>query len=167
MESAGTGLATGPRVMQHLSWEALGLLEVVTGSDSVPKNPAFLFFFFGHTCSIWKFLDQGLNPSWSCALCHSCDNTGSWSRCAGPGIKPTSLQRQPRFLTPLSHSGNSNTAFLKEKIVQGVPWWLSELRIQCGRCSGSSHYGGAGSIPGLGNSKRHSAANCPPPPNCM
>ena len=36
----------------------------------------FCFFFFvcvcGHTCSIWKFLDQGWNSSYSCDLNHSC-----------------------------------------------------------------------------------------------
>ena len=32
----------------------------------------FQFFVFGCTCGIWKFPSQGLNPSHSCILCHSC-----------------------------------------------------------------------------------------------
>ena len=35
-----------------------------------------LIFFFGHACSIWKFLGQGSN------LCHSSNNTGSKTHCA-------------------------------------------------------------------------------------
>ena len=35
--------------------------------------------FFGHTHSIWKLPGQGLNPSHSCDLCHSCSNTGSFN----------------------------------------------------------------------------------------
>ena len=36
-----------------------------------------LFFpFYCHTCSIWKFLGQGSNQSYTCDLCHSHDNTG-------------------------------------------------------------------------------------------
>ena len=35
----------------------------------------FSFFFFNLTGIIWKFPGQGLNPSWSCDLHHSCSNT--------------------------------------------------------------------------------------------
>ena len=35
--------------------------------------------FFGHICSIWKFLGQGLNPSSSCDLHCKCSNAGSFS----------------------------------------------------------------------------------------
>ena len=34
-------------------------------------------FFFGPTCGIWNLLGQGSNPSRSCNLHHSCDNTRS------------------------------------------------------------------------------------------
>ena len=36
-----------------------------------------IFFFFGCTCSIWKFLGQGSNQSHSFNLHHSCSN--AWS----------------------------------------------------------------------------------------
>ena len=39
----------------------------------------FVFFFFYHTHSIWKFLDQGLN--WN----HSCGNAGSLTHCPRAG----------------------------------------------------------------------------------
>ena len=36
----------------------------------------------GHICGIWKFLGQGLNPSWSCNLSYSCSNVGCLTYCA-------------------------------------------------------------------------------------
>ena len=40
----------------------------------------FLFtYFYGHTCSLWKFLGQRLNPSHSCDLHHSCSNARSFN----------------------------------------------------------------------------------------
>ena len=48
----------------------------------------FTFFFFnGHTCDSWPFLDQGLNLSHSCDLHCSCGDT----HCTRPGIEPESL----------------------------------------------------------------------------
>ena len=51
------------------------------------KYPAYsvgcLFtFFFGHSCSMWKFLGQGSNLSCSCDLGHGCGIAGSLTHCA-------------------------------------------------------------------------------------
>ena len=35
--------------------------------------------YYGCTCGIWKFLDQGRNMSHGCNLGHSCDNTRSFN----------------------------------------------------------------------------------------
>ena len=42
-------------------------------------------FFYGCTHDLWKFPGQGLNPSLSCNLCHSCGNTGSLTHCTTVG----------------------------------------------------------------------------------
>ena len=40
----------------------------------------FCFYFYFHACTrIWKFLGQGLNPSHSYDLCHSCGNARSFN----------------------------------------------------------------------------------------
>ena len=66
----------------------LGLTHTIMTSHFFPF---FLFFFFnGCTQGIWKFTGQGLNPSLSSDLRHSCGNAGS--HCTRPGIKPTFLQ---------------------------------------------------------------------------
>ena len=61
----------------------------------------FLFFIslFGCTCSIWKFLGQGSNPSRICDLCDSCSNSGPLTHCARSGIKPTASWILVRFVT--------------------------------------------------------------------
>ena len=46
----------------------------------------------GCTYNTWKFLGQGLIPSRSCDLCHSCGNAGPFNHCVGSGIKPKPLQ---------------------------------------------------------------------------
>ena len=43
---------------------------------------SIFFSFFGYTHHIWKFLDQGSNPSLICSLCHSFGNEGSLTLCA-------------------------------------------------------------------------------------
>ena len=53
-----------------------------------------LFYFFCHTCSIWKFLGQGLNLSHSCNL--HC-NARSLTYSPEPGMEPTP-QQQPKPL---------------------------------------------------------------------
>ena len=57
-------------------------------------NSLFLciYFIFGPIWGIWKFLNQGLNPSHRCNIHNSCGNAKSLIHCAGPGIKPTPLQ---------------------------------------------------------------------------
>ena len=45
----------------------------------------YFLFFSGLTCSIWKFQGQGLDPSWSCGLCHSCSSAGPLTHCATVG----------------------------------------------------------------------------------
>ena len=59
----------------------------------------FFFFFFGCHQGIWKFLGQGLNPSQSFDLGHSCSNIRYLTHCAGLGIKPVPPQRQAGSLT--------------------------------------------------------------------
>ena len=66
------------------------------------------FFFFDHTCHIWKFLGQVSNTS------HSSGNAGCLRYCARPWIKPVPqqlpepLQRQCQILNTLCYSGNSH-----------------------------------------------------------
>ena len=69
---------------------------------AITERPCFVFyflFFFGHSCSIWKFPDQGLSPSCSCTLRHSCANDRSLTCCSGAGIEPRPPQRQAGCLT--------------------------------------------------------------------
>ena len=42
----------------------------------------FFVVVFGCTCSVQKFLGQGLNLHYSCDLCHSGSKAGSLSHCA-------------------------------------------------------------------------------------
>ena len=46
-------------------------------TDKEPMVLTTHFSFLGPTRGIWKFSGQGLNPSHSCNLCHSCSNAGS------------------------------------------------------------------------------------------
>ena len=49
-------------------------------------------YFYGCTCGIWKFLGQGLNPSHSCDLSHSCGNIRSFLiHCTGYGPLASSV----------------------------------------------------------------------------
>ena len=41
-----------------------------------------LFSFFGHTCGMWKFWGQGLNPCCNCSLCYNCGKARSLTHCA-------------------------------------------------------------------------------------
>ena len=69
---------------------------------------SFFLSFSATPCSIWKFLGQGSNQSWSWDLCDSCSNTGSLTYYSRPEIKPVPLQRQARSLiNPLHHSRHS------------------------------------------------------------
>ena len=69
----------------------------------IPK-PCFCFFFFSHTCGIWKFPGQGLNPRQRCQLHQRCSNAGSlcWTRDHTSASKETT-----QIINPQCHSGNS------------------------------------------------------------
>ena len=56
------------------------------------KIPNPFFFFNGLTHGIWKFPGQKVNPSHSCDLYHSCNNTRSLTYCTRLGIEPTPPQ---------------------------------------------------------------------------
>ena len=80
----------------------------------------FLFYFFGCTCSVWKFLGQGWNPNWSgnrafmvygssqhqvlnlyhsSNLSHFSDSTRFLTHCASQGSKPCCHRDNARSLT--------------------------------------------------------------------
>ena len=59
-------------------------------------NFYFLFCFFCHAHGTWKLLDQGLNLSYICELCH-CGNTGSLTHCT----------ETSQIIYSLCHSSNS------------------------------------------------------------
>ena len=54
-------------------------MYVIKSSNQKEILQEFLKFFLGHTCGIWKFPGQGLNPSCSCDLCCSCSNARSFT----------------------------------------------------------------------------------------
>ena len=67
----------------------------------------FFFFFFSHTCSVWKFPGQGWNPSCSCSLRHSCSNAISSTHCTRLRVESMLPQRPRRVLNRLCHRGNA------------------------------------------------------------
>ena len=88
-----------------------------------------LFFFYSHTCSIWKFQGQESNQSCSCCLHHSQGHIRSklhlqpMLQLATPPdlqpmsearTEPASSQKQHWVLNPLSHNRNSFSLFFKE-----------------------------------------------------
>ena len=64
------------------------------------------FFTLFHTCSIWMFLGQGLNPSCNCNPRLSCSNARSITHCARLGIEPLPPQKQCWILNPPCHRGS-------------------------------------------------------------
>ena len=58
-------------------------------------NFLFSFFFLCRSCGMWKFLDQGSNPSCSCDLCLRCHNARSLAIALGQGLKPQHLGETP------------------------------------------------------------------------
>ena len=71
------------------------------------KNRSYFFFlsgFFSHTCGIWKFLGQGLNPSQSCNLHHNCQILNPLHRAREPTDASTETRQ---IINPLCHSRNS------------------------------------------------------------
>ena len=79
----------------------------------------FFLFFNGHTCSVWKFLGQGLNPSCSCDLCHRCSNTGSFH--------PLHWARDQTCTSVAT--GATETGFLKHWITVGTPMHIFIIKI--------------------------------------
>ena len=111
-------------------------------NSPTPTQSFFFFFLNGCTLFIWKFPDQGLNPSHRCNLCHGCSNTGSFNplcRARGANLHLNSnLSCCCRILNPLCHSGNSS--FLATPMAGGssqgkdqiCTWqWLEPLKWQC------------------------------------
>ena len=95
----------------------------------IPKSSHSDFFFFNsHTCSIWKFLDQGSNHNCSCKLMPqpgnaqiqatsvtysaACGNARTLTPWARPRIKPKS-GRLHWVLNLLSYNRNSHTVIFK------------------------------------------------------
>ena len=64
------------------------------------------FLFFGCICGIWKFLAEGLTPSHSCNLHHSCRNTATVTKCTRPGMEPT-MSETSWIINSLYNCGNS------------------------------------------------------------
>ena len=91
------------------------------------------FFFNGRTCSIWKFLGQGLNPS------HSCSNTGSFNppseaRDGTHIFMDTSWVLNPRTATGTPNMSVITPTLQMRKMIRGeaeelttVKWWTTEL----------------------------------------
>ena len=69
------------------------------------RTPTFFFFLFWMPRGIWKFPDQGRNPSQSCDLHHSCGNTRSLTHRARLGIEPMSLPLQSHYQSRCSTAG--------------------------------------------------------------
>ena len=67
-----------------------------------------LLFFFGRTCSIWKFPGWGLNLSCICDLNHSFGNAGSLTHCARPEIEPAPRHHRDNAGS-LTHWGTAGT----------------------------------------------------------
>ena len=62
-----------PEPVQWQCWN-LKSLSCKRTSYSCP-----IYLFISCTRDMWKFLGEGLNPSHSCKLCHSCGNNGSFN----------------------------------------------------------------------------------------
>ena len=75
------------------------LLLFIWGSD----------FFNGHTRNIWRFPCQGVNPSNSCGLSHSCFKARSFNALCWSGIKPALPQLQATVAGFLTHCAKVGT----------------------------------------------------------
>ena len=80
MQSGGVLFSLIAQPLQKTKDSNISLLKHTFCSLSILGFSSLFFFLFisfyfcGHTHGIWKFLDQGLNPSHSYDLCHSCRN---------------------------------------------------------------------------------------------
>ena len=71
---------------------------------------AYIYFFFGRTCSIWKILGQGSNQSYSCSLI--------LNLLCQAGVEPAPPQRQARSLICYATAGTPVIPFEVRK------WYL-------------------------------------------
>ena len=83
-----------------------------------------IIIFFGHTCSIWKFSAQGLNPKCSCNPSCSCSNACTFNPL--PHSNPTwastrTVAAAVSILNPLCWSGNSQGQYY---------WWKWTYRSE-------------------------------------
>ena len=89
----------------------------------------YLFYFFMATPTGMKFPSQGLNPSCSCNLCHSCGNARSFNPLhqAGGWNRGSAVTRAAavRFLT---HCAREGTPLFVELTNE---WTLSICSINC------------------------------------
>ena len=71
-----------PKRLHHFTFP-LATYEVPISPCPHPTLVIIFFFFplFNRTCGIWKLPGQGLNPSCSCDLHHSCSNAISLTHC--------------------------------------------------------------------------------------
>ena len=78
----------------------------------------FFFFFYGHTCSTWKFPGQGLNLSHSCNLHCSCGNTASFNTLHRVGeliyVSAATWAAEVGFLTYFIAAGTPKFIHLKQ-----------------------------------------------------
>ena len=72
-----------------MHWDAVSIPVLgIPSTKGWPKKvvivsyfPIFNYYYFGHTCNMWKFPGQVLSPSDSWRLSRSCGNVGSLTRC--------------------------------------------------------------------------------------
>ena len=83
--------------------------------STTEKSLSFLFFFSSHSCSICKFLGQGLNPGHSSNPNCSSDNSGSLTHCS-TGELPSFI------LIPFSHCNET----YRNKLIKTV-WIRSSI----------------------------------------
>ena len=97
---------------------------VVVVVDCFLVSYLFILFFYGHTHSIWKFLDKGLNLRHSCNLHHSYSNLGSFNPlCWGQELNPhlcSDSSHCSLILNLLFHSGNSYLFILNMRQEAGM-----------------------------------------------
>ena len=69
-------------------------------------------YLFSCTCGIRKFPGQGLNPSHSFSLHHSCSNAGALTHCTSQGSNPCHHKDNTGFLTHCATAGTLRWLFI-------------------------------------------------------
>ena len=96
---------------------------------------AYLFIYYGHTCGIQKFPGQGLNPSRSHNLCHSCGNTRFLKLLPGQGLNLclcSDLSHCSWILNPLYLVGTPVAILNIYKVLMLFGWqylWFWDLNV--------------------------------------